>query len=404
MSAVPLFQNPCIAPAFGSSEVWLVGVPTSNDGRLDAYIVDLTNIDTPNVRFITTRIETNKWRANAQKACFPYGNSVNDPNSPIVLQQFGSQTWSTNVYPNGTIVNGILFGTYTFTSPKLFSLSASVDGVDWFSVLMEARSNLTNSPWVGLRLNAVTDLSLRGRVDSILSIYPNEKPLLSIGTFTPKPTPPSQGFNIVFDYSGGGVVYSAVGTHLNRNDTQDRALTLANPQNVDMSGISLTQGAIPVTISNVGYILDRASDGTTLVYSINPSRDLKLRRVNAKGNVIQFSSSMVASYLGNRIVVYSISLQGKAVFNTFDTDARVWDGPDLVKSSLPTYETPEDNVSSAVPIGAIIGGVVGGLVLIAVVVFLIIRHRRRTRPEEASSKKEGDNDDQQQLQQQQQQQ
>ena len=165
MSAVPSFQNPCIAPAFGSSEVWLVGVPTSTDGRLDAYIVDLTNIDTPNVRLITTRIETNKWRANAQKACFPYGNSVNDPSSPIVLQQFGSQTWSTNVYPNGTIVNGILFGTYTFTSPKLFSLSASIDGVDWFSVLMETRSNLTNSPWVGLRLNAVTDLPLRGRVE-----------------------------------------------------------------------------------------------------------------------------------------------------------------------------------------------------------------------------------------------
>ncbi|KAF9351914.1 hypothetical protein BGX34_000278 [Mortierella sp. NVP85] len=388
MSAVPSYENSCIAPTTTSSEIWLVGVSPSNNGRLDAYIVDLTSIDTPSVRFIATRIERQRWSAQAQKACFPFGNSRNDPNSPILVQQFGPDTWSTNVYPNGTVADGVLFRNNTFTSPKLFSQSASVDGISWFNAFLGSRMNSTGSSWTGVRLSA-DQSTLRGFRDSILSLYPTEKPLLSIGTFTAKPNPPSQGFNVVFDVSGSGVAYSAVGNPA--RETEDRVLTLANPQNVNMNGISLTQNAIPVTVNNVGYILDRASDGTTLVYSINPSRDLKLRHVGALSNVLPFSTSMVASYSGSRIVVYNPSASGKAVFNTFDTAARVWNGPGLVKSQLPTYDDSDD-ISSKAPIGAIIGGVVGSLIVIAFAVFLIIRHRRRAQPTETLSAEKLDSD------------
>jgi len=115
-----------------------------------------------------------------------------------------------------------------------------------------------------------------------------------------------------------------------------------------------------------------------VVYSINPSKELKLRRVDALSDVAPFSSSMVASYMNTQIVVYTPSVKGKAIFNTFDTVTRKWSGPGLVKSQLTVSNDPDDT-SNKTPIGAIIGGTVGGLVVIAVAVFLIIRHRRKTR-------------------------
>jgi len=118
----------------------------------------------------------------------------------------------------------------------------------------------------------------------MLSLYPTEKPLLSIGTFTAKPNPPSQGFNIVFDISGSGIAYSAVGNPA--RETEDRALTLANPQNVNMNGISLTQNAIPVTVNSVGYILDRVCKKTllrSLTLSIRQMANHTLSIVNPLG-------------------------------------------------------------------------------------------------------------------------
>ncbi|KAF9351912.1 hypothetical protein BGX34_000276 [Mortierella sp. NVP85] len=183
------------------------------------------------------------------------------------------------------------------------------------------------------------------------------------------------------------MVYSAVASSVPINETFDRVLTLANPQRVDMNGITLSVRAIPITMNNVGYILDRASDDTTMVYSISPSRDMTLRRVGALSDVLPFSSSMVASYMNTQIVVYTPSVQGRAIFNTFDTVTRKWSGPGLVKSQLQV----SDDDTSKVPLAAIIGGVVGGLVVIAIAVFLIIRHRRKTRSPGNSAEKDSGN-------------
>jgi len=125
-----------------------------------------------------------------------------------------------------------------------------------------------------------------------------------------------------------------------------------------------------------------------MVYAISPSRDVKLRRIGALSDVIPFSSSMAASYMNNKIVVYSS--QGRPVFNTFDTVTRKWSGPGLVKSQLQVSDDFNDT-SSKVPLAAIIGGVVGGLVVIAVAVFLIIRHRRKTRSSENSAEMDSGN-------------
>jgi len=121
-----------------------------------------------------------------------------------------------------------------------------------------------------------------------------------------------------------------------------------------------------------------------MVYSISPSRDVKLRRIGALSDVIPFKSSMAASYMNNKIVVYSS--QGRPVFNTFDTATRMWSGPGLVKSQLQVSDDLDDT-SSKVPLAAIIGGAVGGLVVIAVAVFLIIRYRRKTRSPGNSAEK-----------------
>jgi len=91
---------------------------------------------------------------------------------------------------------------------------------------------------------------------TILSVYPTDRPLLSVGTFEPKAGGTGSGYHTVFDSDGSGMAYSAVASSAPYNQSGDRILTLANPQKVDMSGITLTVRAIPVTMNNVGYILD----------------------------------------------------------------------------------------------------------------------------------------------------
>jgi len=52
---------------------------------------------------------------------------------------------------------------------------------------------------------------------------------------------------------GGAKIYPATGYDTSSPDV----LVLQVPQTVDMNGIRLTADAIPVTMNNVGYILDR---------------------------------------------------------------------------------------------------------------------------------------------------
>ncbi|KAI8597319.1 hypothetical protein EDD21DRAFT_221344 [Dissophora ornata] len=140
-----------------------------------------------------------------------------------------------------------------------------------------------------------------------------------------------------------------------------------------MNGITLTSNAFSLTMIGVGYILDKATDGTTVMYSINPSQSTKLQRVSVSGNVPSFSGGMAAASVGNKIVTYSAASNNAVTFNSFDTVALDWSGPGLVNGSN------SGSSSSSVPVGAIVGGVVGGLAVIALVAFLFIRHRRASK-------------------------
>lgn len=97
---------------------------------------------------------------------------------------------------------------------------------------------------------------------------------------------------------------------------------------------------------------------------------------------------MQATALGSQIVTYgSGSTSGASPFNTFDTIAATWSGPGLVvpspitPTSPSTYPSPSqsnkaDQKESKTPIGAIVGGIVGALIVIALIAFFVIRSRR----------------------------
>ncbi|KAG0302403.1 hypothetical protein BGZ98_007523 [Dissophora globulifera] len=176
----------------------------------------------------------------------------------------------------------------------------------------------------------------------------------------------------------------------------DRILSLASPTTIDMGGIKLTGNAIPITMAGVAYILDKASDGSTVLYSLNPSQGAKLQRVSIQSDVPPFSVNIAAAAVSSKIVIYGASNNGiaTATFNAFDTVAGVWTGPGLVKAmtvTSPSGSSPSNGSdgsggkSGKSSIGGIVGGVVGGLVVVALIAFLFIRHRRNSKKGNTSS-------------------
>ncbi|KAG0242741.1 hypothetical protein B0O80DRAFT_493947 [Mortierella sp. GBAus27b] len=375
-SSIPSYQSACIAPTSSGSGVWLIGASPTTSGRIEAYTVGLANISSPVPQFVAGQTNPGFWSGDAQRACFNYPGSVkSDPNSPIMMQQFGVLSYFTNIYPNGTIDFAINFPQTGLISNKLFGLSGAVGNLNWYAALTNASAALTNSYWAGLRLNATE--AVESSLDYVLSKYPSLDPLLSVGTFVPSSNTPAQGYNIVFDNNGAGVAYSTVASSAPIS-TSDRILTFANSQNVDMGGITLTSKAIPVTMGSVAYILDQASDGSTVVYSINPSKGASLQRADAGGDVLSWGPYMTATALNSQIVVYTPTGRNSSypVFNAFDTVAKSWSGPGLVKTQL---SGGGQSSNSKTNVGAIVGGIVGGLALIAIIAFLVIRQRKKAR-------------------------
>ncbi|KAG0357190.1 hypothetical protein BGZ54_000423, partial [Gamsiella multidivaricata] len=379
---VPVYKNVCIAPGLSGSAVWLIGVPATGEGRLEAYSIDLSNINAPTARLIASQTSPQFWSATSQKACFSYTGDGANSNSPILMYQFGSMSYFTNVYPNGTVNSPINFPNVGMVSNKLFSQTGAVKNLNWFTGVANVSSVTTNSAWTGLRINATS--AVDSSRDFIISQYPTANPLLSVGAYIPTSNTPAQGYHIVFDKNGGGTIYTALDSAAPILSDLDRILSLSSPQSVDMGGYTLSVNAIPLTMTSVAYILDQASDGSTAIYYINPSQSPKLQRVSIQGEILPFVSDFAATILNSQIVVYSATTA--AIFNTFDTVARTWSGPGLVASkpssspSATSKPAPTNDSSdpSKAPLGAIIGGVVGGLVLIALVVFLVIRHRRKS--------------------------
>ncbi|KAG0366311.1 hypothetical protein BC939DRAFT_165616 [Gamsiella multidivaricata] len=375
MSAIPTYSYPCIAPAPSQNSIYLAGVPASNEGRLEIYSVNLANITSPAATFVGNQTSSLFWSSSAPKTCFSYEGNMASSSSPMFIQQFGPKTYFTNVYSNGAIDIPANFPTIGLVSNRLFSLSGAVGNLNWITGVTNTTNPDTKSAWSGFRYNATAIVS--SSRDFVLSNYPTSNPLLSVGAYVASTNTPAQGFHVVFDKNGSGWIFTTLDSASPINSNQDRILSLSSPQTVDMDGITLTNSAFSLTMIGVGYILDKASDGSTLLYSINPVQS-RLQRVSIPGNVPPFASNMVATAVGSQIVTYGSAANGAVVFNSFDTVAGVWSGPGLVKPTNPQPSNTSPGGSSQAPIGAIIGGVVGGLAVIALIAFLFIRHRRKS--------------------------
>jgi hypothetical protein len=78
---------------------------------------------------------------------------------------------------------------------------------------------------------------------------------------------------------------------------------------------------------------------------------------------------MAAAAVGQTIITYTSSLGASAYFSRFDTITGRWTGNNLV--------TPLAESEKSSPIGAIVGGVLGGLIVIAIAIIFFLRNRRQ---------------------------
>ncbi|KAF8944166.1 hypothetical protein BGZ47_004562 [Haplosporangium gracile] len=175
--------------------------------------------------------------------------------------------------------------------------------------------------------------------------------LLAVGTYESYTGDTVQECIIVFDKSGsGGQIQPAEGSLLSRQDYTIPIIAL-------------------VTTGNTAYILDKTANDSTVAHSINPSTSSTLNRVSVAGDSLPFSNILAASALYNGILTYSSN--GTVVsFNVFDINSGKWNGNGLVSADVV-------RPNSSTPTAAIIGGVIGGLLVIAIAIcFFIRRHRQ----------------------------
>ncbi|KAF8944169.1 hypothetical protein BGZ47_004565 [Haplosporangium gracile] len=368
---VPVYPQPCLAADNDNNAIYLLGVSSTGVGKIESSYISLANVNSPSIKPLGSQTDVNAWATNAPKACFTYPADVH-PNSPIMLVQYGAfKSFISIMNANGEFTQSSVFVGTAFTSPKQFAMVGDSGDFAWFVAETNVTNPVTKSSWFGVRLNFTTT-GINSRIDPGIGIIPTSTPLLSVGTYGSTQTTAWQGNSVVFDTLGGGYIYSTVGAFNNASPV----ITQSAAKAVVMSGISLTAESIPVTMEETGYILDKAADGSTALYSITPTQSSTLQRVTRTGGAPPFNPSMVAVAMNKLIVTYTMVNATTAYFNTFDTTTNAWAGLGLV--GIPgSSDNSSIRGKSSTPIGAIIGGVVGCLVLIALVAFLFIRNRRK---------------------------
>lgn len=91
-----------------------------------------------------------------------------------------------------------------------------------------------------------------------------------------------------------------------------------------------------------------------------------------------FAQYMTAATSSSYIALYSADNNASRI-NLFDIGSKAWTGSTPLYTSSGSLPSPTNGTSpdgSSAPLGAIIGGAVGGVVLIALVLFFVIRRRR----------------------------
>ncbi|KAF9131197.1 hypothetical protein BGW39_002103 [Mortierella sp. 14UC] len=399
MSAIPTFSNPCLAPFVtpGSPNIYLAGVSDTAEGRLEVYSINVANIAAPTATLQVTNVNALKWKSSSAKHCSNYpGDTTTTSTAALHVQQFGPY-WSfdSNIRSTGVVDNPTGFEAIAWVSPKNYAVVGHAGPIGFVAALTNGTSALTGSPWAGVRLNG-TD-ALAGSMNPRTLTYPTSSPLVSVGTFTPSSVSPARGYLTVFDTFGSGRVYPTTG-YDRSNPLITDLLTIGLAQSVDMDNVKLTSEAVPVTAGNVAYILDKGADGNTVVYSITPGQSTKLQVVANNGaEVLPFASNIVATTNSQNTQIITYRVSGlTATFNSFDASTGKWAGLGLAPA--PPKITPGgggggnggsgssgsgnsgSNGSSdggGSNTGAIVGGILGGLVVIALVAFLFIRNRRQ---------------------------
>lgn len=93
-----------------------------------------------------------------------------------------------------------------------------------------------------------------------------DQALLAVGAYGSFSGTTSQGYTVVFGRSSedrslsrGGQIFSTEGSLLPDRGAGGPDVSLSAPVNVSMNGITLTENAIPITMGNRAYILDKVT-------------------------------------------------------------------------------------------------------------------------------------------------
>ncbi|KAG9064214.1 hypothetical protein KI688_003402 [Linnemannia hyalina] len=323
---IPVYNQACLATDSTSTSLSFFLVGSSAPGSLEVNYVN--NADAATVNRIATQNDQSAWTPNAAKLCYIYPFTTS-ANPGIKIVQFGSGSTFIALAQTNNVISG----------PNFFNMTG----------FTSSRYGMVNQP-----------------VDT-------DDAMLVVGTYGSYSGNTSQGYTIVFDKSSRGQIFSATGNLLANLTNFVPALALGMPTVVNMDGITLSPNAIPITMGSVAYILDMEANGTTAIYKINPSASSTLARVYKTGDSLPFSNNMAAAALNNQLLTYSVNKTG-ANINTFDLTTKTWSGSGLIKAAT------DPNPKTSVPLGAIIGGAVGGLLVIVLAIVLCIRCRRRPHP------------------------
>ncbi|KAG0056286.1 hypothetical protein BGZ90_005566 [Linnemannia elongata] len=325
---IPIYTNPCMVSTRIPSIFYLAGVAEPSSGILEVHTIDLSNISSPKVTIFGLN-QSQAWLKSAPKHCHAFlGDQGTNTNSPFHIQQLSSDfTNGAHVFSNGTVENPFRIDNVKFNFAKNFAI---VGVTGRYAFAMVHATTPVGSEWLSVRLETSTAVETHYRFDT------------SINATTP------------FYYD------------------------LGSPQPVQMAGISLTQKAFAVNLADTAYVFDQAADGSMVLYSINPSQSTALQKVTMNGTPPPFAQYMTAATSSSYIALYSVDNNASRI-NLFDIGSKAWTGSTPLYTSSGSLPSPTNGTTpdgSSAPLGAIIGGAVGGVVLIALVLFFVIRHRR----------------------------
>ncbi|KAG0296455.1 hypothetical protein BGZ96_009408 [Linnemannia gamsii] len=360
---LPALSNPCITAA-SSTSVYLLGIPNAMGGHLQMFSVSLSgSLDAPVAVPIGKEQVTSTWAVQAKMACISYGAITSTTHDTVLLVQVDkTRTDVANLRSNGVFDYPVQIPDSTLNSSKLLTQVGAYSTFAWFT-------------------------------GEQISQAPTKTPFMAVGTYDISTKSSTQGHSIVFDSATSGVAYPAIGNA----ETLTGAVSLSAPIVLDMQGITLTYKSIPVTMGSVAYILDEATDGSIVAYTITPSNTNKLSTISITGKAPSFLNVQSATSLNNKIVVYTVSNSSVASMNVFDAVARTWSGPGLIGSgtsnpiSRTTYPSNEHD-GNGFPVVPVVGGLCV-LTVVVCIVYWMIRSRRQRQKNHADNNNSSKDED-----------